>query len=207
MRALSTRNDEPTRASRPFDRDRDGFVIGEGAGIIVLESLEHARARGATVWAELLGYAATADAAHMAAPDDTGQGVKRCMRLALADAERGPSDVGYVNAHATSTPAGDRVEALALREVFADCIEETPVSATKSMTGHLLGASGAVEAIMSILALRDGCLPPTINLDHTDPDCELDHVAGTAREVEAEIALSNSFGFGGTNASLIFGRV
>lgn len=205
MRALSTRNDEPERASRPFDRDRDGFVMGEGSAILVLESLAHARARGAEPLAEVRGYAATADATHMAAPDETGSGVARCMSLALADAEVNPGDLGYVNAHATSTPVGDRVEVAAVRKVLGDAADRVPVSATKSMTGHLLGAAGAVEAVFSIQALRTGQLPPTINLEHPDPDCALDHVTGGAREAKVSAVMSNSFGFGGTNAVLVFG--
>jgi 3-oxoacyl-[acyl-carrier-protein] synthase II len=204
MRALSTRNDEPRRASRPFDRDRDGFVVGEGAGVLVLESLEHALARGAPVRARLAGYAATADARHLAAPEESGEGAARCMRLALQDAGIEPGQLDYVNAHATSTPAGDPVEARALREVLGPAADATPVSSTKSMTGHLLGAAGGVEAIFSVLALETGLLPPTINLDHPDPECRLDHVAHKARAARCRYALSNSFGFGGTNACLVF---
>jgi len=206
MRALSTRNDEPARASRPFDRGRDGFVIGEGAGVLVLESLAHARARGAHIRAELLGYGAAADGLHMAAPDETGASAARCMRLALESAGVAPSAVGYVNAHATSTPVGDIAEVAALRSLFGDALDATPVSATKSMTGHLLGAAGAVEAILCVRALETGVLPPTINLDDPDPECALDHVAGKARSSDVRVALSNSFGFGGTNASLVLGR-
>lgn len=205
MKALSTRNDDPEKASRPFDRGRDGFVVGEGAGILVLESLEHARARGATIRAEVMGYGATADATHMVAPDASGQGASRCMELALEDAGIPPEQVGYVNAHATSTPAGDPAEVIALRRTFGSHVERLPVSATKSMTGHLLGAAGGVEAIMVIGALEKGRLPPTINLDDPDPDCELDHVANRARSVRVGAALSNSFGFGGTNACLVLG--
>ena len=205
MRALSTRNDEPERASRPFDCARDGFVVGEGAGVVVLESLAHARARGAPVLAEVLGYAASADARFMAAPDPAGEGAARCIALALRDAGLSPGEVAHINAHATSTPPGDCAEVVALRSVFGEALERIPVSATKSMTGHLLGAAGAVEAILSIEALRAGMLPPTINLDDPDPECALDHVAGVARASNARTALSNSFGFGGTNASLVFG--
>ena len=206
MRALSTRNEEPGRASRPFDLERDGFVMGEGGGVLVLESLEHARARGARIRGELVGYAATADAVHLAAPAEDGEGAQRCIRLALADAEIGPADVGYLNAHATSTPAGDPVEARAIRAVFGSHASHLAVSATKSMTGHLLGAAGAVEAILCVRALETGWLPPTINLEKPDPDCELAHVANKARRGEPRIALSNSFGFGGTNAALVFER-
>jgi 3-oxoacyl-[acyl-carrier-protein] synthase II len=205
MKALTSRNDDPTRASRPFDLDRDGFVVGEGAGVLVIESLAHARARGARVRAEVMGYGAAADAYHMAAPDPEGQGAARCMQLALADAGIGPEQVDCVNAHATSTPAGDPTEVVALRRVFGAHIERLPVSATKSMTGHLLGAAGAVEAILTIRSLETGLLPPTVNLDRPDPACALDHVAGRARSVRAGIGLSNSFGFGGTDATLILG--
>lgn len=206
MRALSTRNDDPARASRPFDRARDGFVIGEGAGVLVLESLAHARARGARVRAELLGYGAAADGLHMAAPDETGESAARCIALALADAGLDAGAVDYVNAHATSTPVGDVAEVAALRTIFGAALDATPVSATKSMTGHLLGAAGAVEAVFCVRAIETGLLPPTINLDDPDPDCALDHVAGKARRAEVRVALSNSFGFGGTNAALVIGR-
>jgi 3-oxoacyl-[acyl-carrier-protein] synthase II len=206
MRALSTRNDEPTLASRPFDRARDGFVMGEGAAVLVLESEEHARARGAPIRAQLLGYAATSDAAHIAQPTENAEGAQRCMRLAIEDAGIVPSDVGYLNAHATSTPAGDPSEARAIRAVFGSHADALPVSATKSMTGHLLGAAGAVEAALCIRALETGILPPTTNLDDPDPECALDHVANRAREANVEVVLSNSFGFGGTNAALVFGR-
>ncbi|MBW2229969.1 MAG: beta-ketoacyl-ACP synthase II [Deltaproteobacteria bacterium] len=203
MKALSTHNDAPTEASRPFDRGRDGFVMGEGAGLLVLESEEHSRTRGASVLARVAGYGATADASHMVAPDPEGRGAARCIELALADAGLPPEQIGYVNAHATSTPAGDPTEVTALRRVFGSHIERLPISATKSMTGHLLGAAGALEAILSIRALRSGVLPPTINLDDPDPECELDHVANKARPAHVAAALSNSFGFGGTNATLV----
>jgi 3-oxoacyl-[acyl-carrier-protein] synthase II len=206
MRALSSRNDAPAAASRPFDRDRDGFVMGEGAAVLVLESDAHARARGATIHAELLGYAATADAAHMVQPTEDAEGAQRCMRLALDDAELAPSDVDYLNPHATSTPAGDVSEARAIRAVFGAHADQLAVSATKSMTGHLLGAAGAVEALLCIRALGTGMLPPTINLDSPDPECLLDHVANKARQRRIRVALSNSFGFGGTNATLVLGR-
>jgi 3-oxoacyl-[acyl-carrier-protein] synthase II len=204
MRALSTRNDAPQAASRPFDRDRDGFVMGEGAAVLVLESAEHAAARGARIRVELVGYAANGDAFHVALPPPDGEGAARCMRLALADAGIAPSSVEHLNAHATSTPAGDVAEARAIRAVFGRHAERLPVSATKSMTGHLLGASGALEALFCVRALETGILPPTINLEHPDPECALDHVANAARRASARIALSNSFGFGGANASLVF---
>jgi 3-oxoacyl-[acyl-carrier-protein] synthase II len=206
MRALSTRNDDPQAASRPFDRDRDGFVIAEGAAVLVLESEEHALARGARIRAELLGYALTADALYMALPSEDGEGAARCMRLALADAGIDPSEVDHLNPHATSTPAGDVAEARAIRAVFGRHAERMPVSATKSMTGHLLGAAGALEALLCIRALETGLLPPTRNLEHPDPDCDLDHVRGEARQATVRVALSNSFGFGGTNACLVFAR-
>jgi 3-oxoacyl-[acyl-carrier-protein] synthase II len=206
MQALSRRNDEPTRASRPFDQGRDGFVMGEGAGVLVLEEEEHARARGAPVRAVLLGYGASADAQHVAAPDEDGSGARACMQRALRDAELGPGDVHYVNAHATSTPAGDRSEARAIRAVFGSFSDALPVSSTKSMTGHLLGAAGAVEALFCVRALETGMLPPTINLEQPDPECELDHVAGKARAARIRVAISNAFGFGGANSSLVFAR-
>lgn len=206
MRALSVRNDEPQRASRPFDLDRDGFVMAEGAGVIALEALECALARGARIRAVLRGYAATADAAHLAQPLTDGAGARRCMQRALDDAGVHPAEVGYLNAHATSTHSGDEVEAAAIRAVFGANVDRLPVSSTKSATGHLLGAAGAVEAIFSIRALETGWLPPTINLDRPDPACALDHVAHKPRQASPRIAVSNSFGFGGTNASLVFER-
>jgi 3-oxoacyl-[acyl-carrier-protein] synthase II len=206
MRALSTRNDDPTRASRPFDCDRDGFVIGEGAGILVLESEEFARARRATIRAVLLGYGEAADAAHLATPAEDARGARLAIERALADAGLVPRDVDHVNAHATSTPAGDRSEVLALRSVFGAHADALPVSATKSMTGHLLGAAGAVEAILSVRALETGLLPPTVNLDRPDPECAIYHVAHKARPHPARVVLSNAFGFGGVNACLILGR-
>lgn len=205
MRALSARNEEPQRASRPFDGGRDGFVIGEGAGVLILESLLHARERGAPIRAELLGYGASADGMHMAAPDETGDGMRRCMEQAIASSGLAPSDVQYISAHATSTPAGDPVEVAALRNVFGSALDSIPVSATKSMTGHQLGAAGAIEAILSLRAMETSTLLPTINLEDVDPACELDHVAGEARSAAARVCLSNSFGFGGTNASLLLG--
>ncbi len=206
MKALSTRNESPSTASRPFDTDRDGFVVGEGAGVLILEDLEGARARGADIRAHVLGYGMTADAASVAQPTEDGEGAQRCMRLAIEDAALNPSDVDHLNAHATSTPQGDPSEARAIRAVFGDHTQRLSVSATKSMTGHLLGAAGAVEAILCVRALQTGILPPTINLDRPDPECELDHVANKARETLIRVALSNSFGFGGTNATLVFGR-
>ena len=204
MRALSTRNDAPTAASGPFDAERDGFVLGEGAAVLVLEERAHALARGAPIHAELLGYAATGDAAHIAQPTADAEGAQRCMRLALQDAGLQTADVDFVNAHATSTPAGDLSEAHAIRELFGPLCDQLAVSATKSMTGHLLGAAGALEAFFSIRALETGILPPTINLEAPDPGCRLDHVANKARRRRIRVALSNSFGFGGTNAALVF---
>jgi 3-oxoacyl-[acyl-carrier-protein] synthase II len=206
MKALSTRNDSPGAASRPFDTDRDGFVIGEGAGVLVLEDLEGARARGATIMAHVLGYGMTADAASVAQPTADGEGAQRCMSLAIEDAGLNPSDIDHLNAHATSTPQGDPSEVRAIQSVFGEHAQRLSVSATKSMTGHLLGAAGAVEALMCVRALQTGILPPTINLDRPDPECELDHVANKARETRIRVAISNSFGFGGTNAALVFGR-
>ncbi len=206
MRALSTRNDAPQAASRPFDLDRDGFVIGEGAAVLVLEARDHAAARGAGSLAEVLGYGRNADAVHVAAPTKHAEGAQRCMRLALADAELGTGDVDYLNAHATSTDLGDTSEARAIRAVFGDHAGQLPVSSTKSMTGHLLGAAGAIEALFCVRALETGVLPPTINLERPDPDCDLDHVANKARNARIAVAASNSFGFGGTNATLIFGH-
>jgi 3-oxoacyl-[acyl-carrier-protein] synthase II len=207
MRALSTRNDDAQAASRPFDRGRDGFVMGEGSGVVVLEAAEHARARGARPLAELLGYAATCDAAHIAQPTPNAEGAQRCIKLALADADLVPADIDYLNAHATSTPMGDISEVQAIRAVFGAHADQIPVSATKSMTGHMLGATGAVEAILTIRALQTGSLPPTINLNSPDPECQLDHVANKARQQRIRVALSNSFGFGGTNAALVLGAV
>lgn len=206
MRALSTRNDDPAGASRPFDEGRDGFLIAEGAAILVLEAEEVARERGARVRAELLGSGVAADAAHIALPAEDGAGARLAMERALADAGIAAEAVDHINAHATSTPAGDEVEAAAIRRVFGDAADRIPVSATKSMTGHLLGAAGALEAIFCIRALEEGVLPPTINLERIDPSCVLDHVANEARTQNIEIALSNAFGFGGINVSLILGR-
>jgi 3-oxoacyl-[acyl-carrier-protein] synthase II len=207
MRALSTRrNDDPQRACRPFDAERDGFVMADGAGILILEALEHAEARGATIHAELVGYAATDDASHITLPAPGGRGAVGSMRLALKDAGLDPTAVGYINAHGTSTPANDKAETQAIKTVFGEHAHAVPVSSTKSMTGHMLGAGGGVEAIASILAMRDGCLPPTINLEHPDPDCDLDYVPNEARRADVSVAMSNSFGFGGHNATLIFTR-
>jgi 3-oxoacyl-[acyl-carrier-protein] synthase II len=204
MKAMSTRNDDPTRASRPFDANRDGFVCGEGAGILVLESLEHAVQRDARIYAEVIGYGMTSDAHHMTAPDPNGDGAARAMALALKDAKLSPGDVGYINAHGTSTPYNDKFETIAIKRVFGDHAKRLPVSSTKSMTGHLLGAAGGVEAIATTLALHHGILPPTINYDTPDPECDLDYVPNQARKVDVEVALSNAFGFGGTNATLAF---
>ncbi len=206
-RALSTRNDAPEQASRPWDTDRDGFVLSNGAGMLVLEELEHARERGATIYAELAGYGRSGDAFHITSPPEGGEGAARCMRAALADAGIEASDVAYVNAHGTSTQVGDVAECDAVRAVFGDHINSLMVSSTKSMTGHLLGAAGGIEAIFTALALRDGVIPPTINLDQPDPACEgIDLVPHQAREVSIDYALSNSFGFGGTNGSLLMRR-
>ena len=206
MRALSTRNDEPGRASRPWDRDRDGFVVGEGSGILVLEELEFARARGARILAEVVGYGMSADAFHVTAPPDDGDGAFRVMRNALRDAGIGPERVQYINAHGTSTEVGDRAETCAIRRAFGEHAYKLAVSSTKSMTGHLLGGAGGLEAGLTVLALRDQIAPPTINHENPDPLCDLDYVPNQARPMPIEHALSNSFGFGGTNGSLIFKR-
>jgi len=206
MKALSTRNHEPQRASRPFDNDRDGFIMGEGSGVVVLESMESALARGARVFAEVIGYGASGDAYHITAPAPNGEGAARCMKLAIKDAGIAPTDMGYINAHGTSTKYGDELESTAIKTVFGDYAYKIPVSSTKSMTGHLLGAAGGVEAVISILALDRGILPPTINLDNPDPECDLDYIPNTARHVRVNVAMSNSFGFGGTNACMIFKR-
>ena len=207
MHALSTRNDEPTKASRPFDKDRDGFVLGDGAGMVVLESLAHAKARGATILAELVGFGMSDDASHITAPPEDGSGAARAMKNALKDAGIEPDAVGYVNAHGTSTPAGDVAESIAIETVFAPVKDSILVSSTKSMTGHLLGAAGGIEAIFTVLALQHQHVPPTINLDNVEDNCNLDYVANESRKVEnLKYAVSNSFGFGGTNGSLIFAR-
>jgi 3-oxoacyl-[acyl-carrier-protein] synthase II len=204
MKALSTRNDEPTRASRPFDKDRDGFVMGEGSGLMVLEELEHARRRNAKIYAEIVGYGMCADAYHITQPAPEGEGAVRSMRLAFKDAKLVPSQVGYINAHGTSTPVGDVNETLAIKTVFGEYARSVAVSSTKSMTGHLLGAAGGVESVITVLTLVHGILPPTINYETPDPECDLDYVPNTARRAEVRYALTNSFGFGGTNASLLF---
>ena len=206
MRALSTRNDDPEKASRPWDKDRDGFVIGEGAGIMVLEELEFARARGAKILGEVVGYGMSGDANHITQPAPEGDGGFRVMRNAMRDAKITPDQVGYVNAHGTSTPIGDTLETVAIKRAFGDHAKKIAVSSTKSMTGHLLGGAGGLEAGITALALRDQIVPPTINLDHPDPECDLDYVPHTARKVSMEYAISNSFGFGGTNGCLVFKR-
>jgi 3-oxoacyl-[acyl-carrier-protein] synthase II len=206
MRALSTRNDEPERASRPWDRDRDGFVVGEGAGILVIEELEFARRRGARILAEIVGYGMSADAFHLTAPSPDGDGAYRVMRNAMRDAGIAPEKVDYINAHGTSTEAGDRAETKAIKRAFGDHAYKVAVSSTKSMTGHLLGGSGGIEAGISVMALRDQVAPPTINYENPDPDCDLDYVPNHARPMKIDYALSNSFGFGGTNGCLIFKR-
>ncbi|HKE44976.1 MAG TPA: beta-ketoacyl-ACP synthase II [Steroidobacteraceae bacterium] len=207
VRALSERNDDPQHASRPWDRDRDGFVLGDGAGALVLESLEHAQARGARIYAELAGFGMSGDAYHMTAPQESGEGARLSMINAVRDAGLNPEQVEYVNAHATSTPLGDKAETLALKRAFGDHAYKLAVSSTKSMTGHLLGAAGAVEAIFSVLAIRDQVAPPTINYENPDPDCDLDYVPNAARKMRLEVALSNSFGFGGTNGTLVFRKM
>jgi len=206
MRALSRRNDDPARACRPFDRDRDGFVMGEGAGVLVLEALSRARARGVRVYAELVGYGRNADAHHITAPSPGGEGARRCMELALRDAGVAPHEVDYINAHGTSTPQNDAIEVRAIRGVFGAAADRLAVSSTKSMTGHLLGASGGLETAVCALALRGGIIPPTINLEHPDPACDLDLVPNQAREAPVRVAMTNSFGFGGTNAVLVLRR-
>jgi 3-oxoacyl-[acyl-carrier-protein] synthase II len=206
LRALSTRNDEPWRASRPFDRDRDGFVVGEGAGVLILEEHDLARRRGARVYAELVGYGMSADAFHITAPSEDGDGPLRVMIKALKSASIDPEELSYINAHGTSTPHGDKVETIAIKRCFGEHAARLPISSTKSMTGHLLGAAGGLEAGITALAVHHQTVPPTINLEHRDEDCDLDYVPNCARRVEVEYALSNSFGFGGTNAALLFKR-
>jgi 3-oxoacyl-[acyl-carrier-protein] synthase II len=206
MKALSTRNDEPERASRPFDKERDGFIIAEGSGILILEEKEKAIKRGAKIYAEVIGYAANGDAHHMTAPAPEGEGAARCMRLAIKDAGIAPSDIDYINAHGTSTEYNDANETQAIKKVFGEHAFKVAVSSTKSMTGHLLGAAGAVEGVFSVLALRHGLIPPTINYENPDPQCDLDYVPNQARKANVRVALSNSFGFGGTNACVIFRR-
>ncbi|MCS7251806.1 MAG: beta-ketoacyl-ACP synthase II [Anaerolineae bacterium] len=206
MGALSTCNEEPQRASRPFDRTRDGFVMGEGAGILLLERLEHAQARGARIYAEVVGYGASADGYHITAPLESGEGAALAMRRALADAGLTPREVSYINAHGTSTPLNDKSETQAIKAVFGEAAYDVPISSTKSMIGHLLGAAGAVEAIVCIRAITDGIIPPTINYEHPDPECDLDYVPNVARRQPVRVAMSNSFGFGGHNACVIFRR-
>jgi len=204
MKALSTRNDEPEKASRPFEKNRDGFVVAEGAGIIILEELQFALKRKAKIYGELVGYGYTGDAYHITAPSPDGDGAVRCMRMAIKDAGLKPEDVDYINAHGTSTPLNDLTETIAIKTVFGDHAKKVPVSATKSMTGHLLGAAGSTEAIFTVLAIRDGIMPPTINYEEADPQCDLDYVPNVARRKPVKIAMSNAFGFGGTNATLVF---
>jgi 3-oxoacyl-[acyl-carrier-protein] synthase II len=204
MRALSTRNDEPEKASRPFDRDRDGFVVAEGSGIMILEELEFALERGATILGEIVGYGLNGDAYHMTAPSPEGDGAIRCMQMAIDDAGIGPEDIDYINAHGTSTDLNDVSETLAIKAVFGDYSRSLAVSSTKSMTGHLLGGAGGVESVFTVLTLKEGIIPPTINLDNPDPQCDLDYVPHEARRRAVRIAMTNSFGFGGTNAVLVF---
>ena len=207
MKAMSTRNDEPLRASRPWDKDRDGFVLGDGAGILILEEYEHAKARGARIYCELAGFGASSDAYHMTAPSENGEGPARCMRMALKDAGVNADQVGYLNAHGTSTPLGDLAETLAVKRAFGDHAFDTMVSSTKSMTGHLLGAAGGVEAIFTVMALHTGVIPPTINLDEPGEGCDLDYVPNVARQAKVDVAVSNGFGFGGTNGTLVFRKI
>jgi 3-oxoacyl-[acyl-carrier-protein] synthase II len=202
MRAMSTRNDDPLHASRPFDRDRDGFVMGEGSGVLVLEELEHARQRGARIYCEMVGYGNTADAYHLTAPAPGGEGAARCMQMALRSANLNPSDIGYINAHGTSTPQGDICETEAIKTVFGDHARRLAVSSTKGATGHMLGAAGAVEMAVCAKVLETGIVPPTLNLDHPDPACDLDYVPHAARHLQVDAVLNNSFGFGGHNATL-----
>ncbi|MGQ9603846.1 MAG: beta-ketoacyl-ACP synthase II [bacterium] len=206
MKALSNRNDQPDKASRPFDKDRDGFVLGEGAAMFVMETLDHARARGARIHAEVAGYWATADAYHMTAPDPSGDGAARSMMLALKDAGMRPEDVTYINAHGTSTPHNDRLETLAIKKVFGDHAYKIPVVSTKSMIGHLLGAAGAVELVTCVLSIRDGIVHPTLNIENPDPDCDLDYCRDHARRMDVRVVMSNSFGFGGHNAAVVIKR-
>lgn len=206
MKALSTRNDDPEAASRPFDKDRDGFVISEGAGILLLESLEHAQARGAKIYAEMAGYGLSGDGYHMAAPPEDGDGAVRCMRMALDDANLSPADINYINAHGTSTPLNDVVETRAIKTVFGDHARKLAISSTKSMTGHMLGGAGGIEAVFTALAIKNEIIPPTINLENPDPECDLDYVPNQSRKMKISAAMSNSFGFGGTNAVVIMKR-
>jgi 3-oxoacyl-[acyl-carrier-protein] synthase II len=207
MRALSERNDDPARASRPFDRNRDGFVLSEGAGLVVMEELEHAKARGAHIYGEMYGYGVSCDGSHITAPDKDGVGAAYAMEQALKDARVNPADVDYINAHGTSTPLGDQAETNAIKIVFQDYAKKVSISSTKSQLGHLLGASGGVEIILSLLAMRDGVIPPTINYDTPDPECDLDYTPNQARQRQLDVAMSNSFGFGGHNGSLVIGKL
>jgi len=206
-RALSTRNDDPETASRPWDVDRDGFVLSDGAGVVVLEEYEHAKARGAKIYAELSGFGMSGDAYHMTLPPPGGEGAQRCMKIAMKDAAVNPDEVDYINAHGTSTPAGDKAESDAVKAVLGDHAYKTAVSSTKSMTGHMLGAAGGIEAVFCALAIQDQVAPPTINIFNQDPECDLDYVPNTAREMKIDVAVSNSFGFGGTNGTLVFRKV
>jgi 3-oxoacyl-[acyl-carrier-protein] synthase II len=206
-RALSTRNDDPTTASRPWDIDRDGFVLSDGAGVVVLEEYEHAKKRGANIYAEVIGYGMSGDAYHMTSPSEGGDGAKRCMQYAMRNAGINPEQIDYINAHGTSTPAGDKAEVYAVKGAFAEHANKIAMSSTKSMTGHLLGAAGGIEAIYTALAIRDQVAPPTINIFNQDPECDLDFVPGCAREMKIDVALSNSFGFGGTNGTLVFRKI
>jgi len=207
MTAISRRNDDPEKASRPFDIERDGFVVAEGAAVIMLEELEHARARGAHIYAEILGYGHTSDAHHVTAPLETGEGAAEAVRIALADANLKPEDLDYINAHGTSTPLNDRSETTAIKLALGECAYEIPISSTKSVTGHLMGAAGAVEAVFTIMAINEGFIPPTVNLDHQDPECDLNYTPNVGVKHTIDVAMSNSFGFGGHNAVLIFGKV
>lgn len=206
-RALSTRNDDPEAASRPWDKDRDGFVLSDGAGVVVLEEYEFAKARGAKIYAEVLGFGMSGDAYHMTLPSKGGEGASRCMNMALKNAGLNPEQINYINAHGTSTPAGDLAETEAAKRTFGDHAYKLTMSSTKSMTGHLLGAAGGIEAVFTSLAICDQVAPPTINLDNPDPQCDLDYAAGSAKEMNIDYAISNSFGFGGTNGTLILGKV
>ncbi|MBT0665799.1 beta-ketoacyl-ACP synthase II [Geobacter pelophilus] len=207
MKALSTRNDDPTAASRPFEKNRDGFIMGEGAGIVVLEEYESARKRGAKIYGEVVGYGLTGDAYHLTAPAPGGEGAARCMKMALNGAGINPEQVGYINAHGTSTPMNDLYETMAIKSTFGDHAKKVMVSSTKSMTGHLLGAAGGIEAVFSLMAMNKGVVPPTINYQEPDPECDLDYVPNTARDAKIEYAMSNNFGFGGTNASILFKKI
>ena len=204
MKALSTRNHEPEKASRPFDKERDGFIIAEGAGVLILEAIEHALKRGAEIYAEIIGFGCNGDAYHISAPSPNGIGAARCMEVAMKDAEVGYNEIDYVNAHGTSTPLNDASETMAMKTVFKDHAKKVAISSTKSMTGHLLGAAGGVESVYSTLAIKHGVIPPTVNYDNPDPECDLDYVPNTPREAKVRVVMSNSFGFGGTNATLIF---